>query len=138
MTDIQNFSGYYRFLSNFYRNPVTLGSVIYPTAEHAYQMHKPKFESDRLEVSFARTPGEAKRLANLCVPVNDWHEIKLAIMEKVLRAKFDEPNARALLLSTRGRNLIEGNTWGDIYWGVCNGAGHNHLGKLLMKIRDNA
>jgi predicted NAD-dependent protein-ADP-ribosyltransferase YbiA (DUF1768 family) len=32
--------------------------------------------------------------------------------------------------------LIEGNWWGDTYWGVCNGVGENHLGKLLMKIRD--
>jgi len=32
--------------------------------------------------------------------------------------------------------LIEGNTWGDTYWGVCRGRGSNNLGKLLMKIRE--
>lgn len=33
--------------------------------------------------------------------------------------------------------IIEVNNWGDTYWGVCNGIGDNHLGKILMKIRDN-
>jgi len=33
--------------------------------------------------------------------------------------------------------LEETNTWGDKYWGVCNGEGENQLGKLLMKIREN-
>ena len=32
--------------------------------------------------------------------------------------------------------LIEGNVWNDTFWGVCNGKGHNHLGKILMKVRD--
>ena len=32
--------------------------------------------------------------------------------------------------------LIEGNTWNDTYWGVCNGVGKNTLGQLLMKIRE--
>lgn len=29
----------------------------------------------------------------------------------------------------------EGNTWGDKFWGVCDGEGENHLGKLLMEVR---
>ena len=48
-------------------------------------------------------------------------------LDKVLRFK---------LLDTYPAELIEGNTWGDTYWGVCNGAGKNMLGKLLMKLRD--
>lgn len=31
--------------------------------------------------------------------------------------------------------LIEKNTWGDTYFGVCNGVGENNLGKDLMSIR---
>ena len=30
---------------------------------------------------------------------------------------------------------MEGNTWGDRFWGVDGGEGENHLGGLLMKIR---
>ena len=33
-------------------------------------------------------------------------------------------------------DLIEGNTWGDTFWGQVDGKGENKLGKLLMKIRD--
>ena len=44
-----------------------------------------------------------------------------------------------------GRNwlkeLIEGNNWHDVFWGKCscprcNGGGQNHLGKILMKVRE--
>ena len=31
--------------------------------------------------------------------------------------------------------LVEGNTWGDRYWGVYNGQGKNWLGRLLMQVR---
>jgi hypothetical protein len=44
----------------------------------------------------------------------------------------------ALLLATGDMELIEDNDWDDTYWGVCNGAGENNLGKLLMKIRAEA
>ena len=43
---------------------------------------------------------------------------------------------RNLLLETGDQELIEGNTWGDTYWGTCNGVGENHFGKFLMNIRD--
>ena len=40
------------------------------------------------------------------------------------------------LLETGNQELVEGNTWGDIFWGVCNGKGQNWLGKILMMVRD--
>ncbi|NWN81082.1 NADAR family protein, partial [Bacillus sp. (in: firmicutes)] len=40
------------------------------------------------------------------------------------------------LLQTGESILIEGNTWGDKIWGVCNGVGENKLGKILMKVRN--
>lgn len=38
-------------------------------------------------------------------------------------------------LEHRQRELIEGNTWGDTFWGVCRGKGENNLGKILMRLR---
>jgi len=32
-------------------------------------------------------------------------------------------------------NLVEGNSWNDVWWGVCEGEGENHLGRILMDIR---
>ena len=59
-------------------------------------------------------------------------------MRKVLEYKFENPELRAKLLDTGDRELIEANTWHDTYWGVdkWSGKGHNMLGKLLMKLRD--
>lgn len=40
-------------------------------------------------------------------------------------------------LATSGNEeLVEGNNWNDTYWGVCKGVGENHLGKILIRIRD--
>ena len=59
-------------------------------------------------------------------------------MEEIVRAKFTQnPKLGEQLLSTGNADLIEGNTWNDRYWGVDvrSGAGENHLGKILMKVR---
>lgn len=35
----------------------------------------------------------------------------------------------------RWYSRYKGNHWHDTYWGVCDGAGENRLGKLLMQVR---
>ena len=44
---------------------------------------------------------------------------------------------RQALIDTGDQELIEGNWWGDRFWGVDlkTNQGQNHLGMLLMKIR---
>jgi predicted NAD-dependent protein-ADP-ribosyltransferase YbiA (DUF1768 family) len=39
------------------------------------------------------------------------------------------------LMATGDAELIEGNTWGDRYWGVVDGTGENRLDKHLMQRR---
>ena len=56
-------------------------------------------------------------------------------MENLLWQKFENPVLRKMLDATKPRELIEGNVWKDSFWGVYNGKGENHLGKLLMLIR---
>ena len=59
-------------------------------------------------------------------------------MEEIVRAKFTQNHAlRQQLLDTGDRELREGNSWHDIFWGVDlrTGKGENHLGKILMKVR---
>ena len=79
---------------------------------------------------------EAKRLGGR-IPIRyDWESVKLDVMETLLRDKFTRhADLRILLLDTGDRELVEGNTWDDRFWGVCEGVGENHLGRLLMKIR---
>ena len=59
-------------------------------------------------------------------------------MEEIVRCKFGQNEDLAMrLLATGDLPLVEGNTWGDVFWGVDtrNGRGENHLGKILMKVR---
>ena len=57
-------------------------------------------------------------------------------MRHLLFKKFSQYEFFELLMLTGDAELIEGNNWGDTFWGVCNGRGENMLGKLLMEIRD--
>ena len=108
-----------------------------PTVEHAYQAFKCVRLEDALRILSCATPGETKRLSRQLAMRPDWDEIKLQVMAHLLALKFDSGSHLAsLLLATDDAELIEGNTWGDDYWGVCRGRGKNHLGKLLMKHRE--
>ena len=133
---IQRFSGAYRFLSNFYDSEIEVNEKIYPTVEHAYQAHKTLNGKQRELIRLANSPGQAKRLGQKVELRSDWEVVKLSIMKELLTRKFQIPRLRELLLETRDYELIEGNTWGDTYWGVCNGEGQNWLGKLLMEVRN--
>lgn len=132
------FRGDRHFLSNFYRHPVLHAGHLWPTAEHAYQAAKTSSQSWKEQILNAATPGEAKRLGRK-VPVDlNWEEQKLAVMEAILRAKFARGSSLAMMLiGTGDEHLEETNWWGDRFWGTCNGTGKNHLGKLLMKIRED-
>lgn len=51
--------------------------------------------------------------------------------------KFAIPELKEMLLATGDEELVEGNYWHDTIWGVCDGVGENHLGKMLMEIRED-
>lgn len=80
----------------------------------------------------------AKRQGRQVALREDWEEVKVGLMEEVVRAKFfQNPDLGKRLLATGDTPLVEGNTWGDTCWGVDTrtGQGENHLGLILMKIR---
>ena len=142
---IDSFGGSYNFLSNFYPSIVTLDedktlfgeSFNYPTVEHAFQAAKALDKTNRLFVLGSRSPGEAKKRGGKVNPLRDgWDQYRLQVMEELLKKKFQDKVLAQKLLDTGNAKLVEGNTWGDRYWGVCRGQGQNHLGILLMKIRD--
>lgn len=56
----------------------------------------------------------------------------VGVFEKFLQ----NPELRNRLIDTGNKILIEGNTWGDTYWGMCNGNGLNKLGEILMIVRE--
>ena len=133
---IDRFDGEYFFLSNFSESPFRIDYILFHTMEHYFQANKEDNQNDYLHIAYAPTPGEAKRLGRKIQLRPDWEKIKDSVMLTGLRKKFADPELRNLLLATGDEELIEGNYWGDTYWGVCNGVGQNKLGKLLMQVRE--
>jgi ribA/ribD-fused uncharacterized protein len=137
VNNILAFNGEHRFLSNFAAVRVTLDGEVYPSVEHAYQAAKTTDAHARARVRRAATAVEAKRMGKTVTVSACWPERKLAVMEALLRQKFAQEPYKTRLLETADAHLEEGNWWGDRFWGVCRGTGSNHLGKLLMRIRDD-
>lgn len=138
LEQIDSFSGEHRFLSNFFPSPIESGGATYPTVEHAFQAFKTHDTNDRVAILEASTPGKAKRLGKKVTLRRDWERIKITVMKLLLVHKFQISELRQKLIDTGDAELIEGNGWGDTFWGVYQGMGSNHLGILLMEIRDFA
>lgn len=134
---INSFTGEYRWLSNFQQSPISYSKYTFPTVENAYQAAKCKNVDDMIDFTIM-SPGEAKRQGRLLNPmIDNWDNIKLNIMRKLINLKFSTGSYLSdKLIETGDIEIIEGNTWNDVYWGVCNNKGENHLGLLIMKQRD--
>jgi ribA/ribD-fused uncharacterized protein len=138
---IYQFSGKYAFLSNFWPCKVMFEGIEFSTVEHAFQSAKTTNPVEREMVRLAATPVKAKRAGRKVTLRRDWDGVKIGIMRCLLLIKFEENEMlRELLLSTGDLELIEGNTWGDKFWGQVledgKWVGRNELGKLLMSVRD--
>lgn len=154
------------FLSNFYPVTIHWQRAVYPCLENAYVAAKiGATESEVRSAPFGSPfllacmklrecrPGDAKRLGR---NFEAWPqsvrrdrfetepECKIRIMRGLLRQKFgpDHPELVDQLITTNDAELVEGNTWGDTFWGMHsasgdfrNGSGLNMLGKLLMERR---
>ncbi len=133
---IDSFHGRWRFLSNFHPAPIVFEGIQYATTEHAYQAAKALDHKQKLYVASMPTPGKAKRAGRNVDIREDWEDIKIDVMRACLRLKFMQGTQLAnLLAQTAPAQLVEGNSWGDTFWGQCEGKGENHLGKLLMERR---
>lgn len=134
---ITSFTGKHRFLSNFTDAPVELDGMSYRSVEHAYQAAKTISPDMRLIIQSAPTAAAAKALGKKVDLRDDWLSIRLDIMTNLVRQKFAPRSFFAeQLLKTGDEELVEGNWWGDKFWGKCNGEGENHLGKILMQVRE--
>ena len=135
--NIDSFRGDYDFLSNFYEAVINYQGIQYLNNESAFQAQKCLEESEKMEFSYL-SAGKAKRKGRQIKLRPDWEQVKVPIMEEIVRAKFSQnPQLAEKLIATADRKIVEGNTWNDIFWGVdaATGKGENHLGEILMKIR---
>lgn len=133
---INEFKGKYYFLSNFYPAPVMYEGLLYQNNEAAFQSAKVK-DLDRRKQFCKIDPSTAKKKGRNVPLRNDWEDIKDEVMYQCVKDKFTRNQDLAQkLINTGNEELVEGNTWNDIYWGVCRGRGKNVLGKILMRVRD--
>jgi ribA/ribD-fused uncharacterized protein len=139
MAKITSFTGYYRFLSNFYACKVKYEGVVYPSSEHAYVAAKTTNQIQKLSIAETESAAEVKRLGKSIELRPDWKSVKVFIMKCIVEAKFDQNHdLMKMLQETRSYELIEGNNWGDKFWGESPlGNGRNELGKILMSVRDD-
>lgn len=140
---ITAFKDEFRFLSNFWPCTVYLDNVHYPTVEHAYQAAKTLDMIVRDECLMLPKAGQVKKWGRaleargLVRP--DWKTVNIALMRNLNQQKYNNTFLGSRLLATGERYIIEGNNWGDRYWGAeyVNGdwVGENHMGLILMDIR---
>ncbi len=137
MENITSFHGAHRFLSNFWDAPVLMDGYLYPTVEHAYQAAKTLDQNERQQVRECAKPGQTKRMGKTLTIREDWEQVKYFVMKMLVFQKFMMHTQLAQkLLETGDALLIEGNTWGDSFWGVdAKKGGQNHLGQILMDVR---
>jgi hypothetical protein len=126
--------------NNFSAHAIEFGGKLYPTCEHAYQAAKCTDSKGQEAIRNARSPLEAKRLANETYGAArdpDWGNKKVAVVEEILRAKLAQhPEAQEALKESGHEDIVEDSPT-DYFWGEgADGSGQNMLGKLWMKLRD--
>lgn len=137
---INRFIDEFRWLSNFVDAEVSFEGESYKSVEHAYVAAKTLNRAMRFEVAACPTAGVAKKMGKTMPLRPDWTQVRLEIMENLLRQKFSHPEFAEKLLNTGEQEIVEGNVWHDNFFGscvceTCGNKGENNLGKLLMKIR---
>lgn len=133
---IDSFSGANRWLSNFWPCRVQLDGEWYGSVEAAYVAGKTTDKQLRKRIQELEKPGQAKRFGRTIELRDDWERIKVPLMLDLLRQKFAKHTFLGnMLVATGDQELVEGNTWGDTFWGSCRGKGLNTLGILLMQVR---
>jgi ribA/ribD-fused uncharacterized protein len=141
MNDIKGFTGEFRWMSNFWPSPFEFNkNLFWPTVEHAYVAHKahPKDLSKVYARIIDMTPGQAKRYGRTFEMRPDFDQLKLMLMQQLQIKKYSTNEDLLIkLIETGSVNIEETNTWNDTFWGVCNGVGENHMGKILMGIREH-
>lgn len=138
------------YFSNFYRCDIRYNSVLFDSAERAYQFERCKrlgAPEAAQQVLDARGPQDCKRVSSYIKSNNEWDSQKRGKMKEIVLEKFSQ-NDQLLhtLLLTGNKNLIEATT--DTFWGAAavigskllkNGTwkGRNELGSILTEVRED-
>lgn len=135
---INQFKGEYDFLSNRFGCRFVWQGLQYGNAEAAFQSSKCMDASER-KVYVGCSADKAVLRGKEQIPYPGWETARVSIMESILQEKFEQnPALMEKLKETGNRILINGNNKQETYWGIdlYSWQGENHLGRIIMNIRD--
>ncbi|MBD2597583.1 Swarming motility protein ybiA [Nostoc sp. MBR 210] len=132
----------YGCFSNFSSHPIQIQGTYWSTVEHYYQAQKFVSSKDAAIIPVihaAATPEEAAALGRCSSRTVrlDWDLVKTQVMREAVLKKFlTHTDIREVLLATGDETIVE-NSPTDYFWGCGQDkTGHNNLGKILMKVRE--
>lgn len=151
---IMRFDGPHFFLSNMYPCAIILPAegdcpeLEFEHLEGAYQASKtlkPKIRKHiqslsgkkAKEYAQSQTFYDKHRRHGYCDALR-LRNMKFLIDQKFSDATAETQELSERLMATAPTTLVEGNYWGDTFFGFCfdQGKGENHLGRMLMARRD--
>lgn len=159
---VPEFGGHDRVFSNMTKMPVAWGDDVtplrvWPCNELPYVLGKTREPGVRQALVEAHDSagtddpeagGKKVKTAGARIAVRpDWDQMKLGHMRLLVEDKIRRnPTFAATVLATGSGAIVEGNYWGDTFWGVATrdvpkkgvkaGEGANNLGRLIMAERD--
>lgn len=127
-------------LDNFSAYTVEIWGKQFQTSEHAYQWKKYSVSHPELaeQILNTKNPNAAKKIsdAHKKEGMPNWSEVKVGVMEEILRAKIAQHEKVQKVLEETGTKTIVENSPQDNFWGIGDGSGRNELGKLWMRLRE--
>ncbi len=121
------------FLCNFYPSPITCEGRRYATAEHLYHALLQDNWHNHERVRAAPTARDAMLLGRelRAAPVDNPR--RLRAMHTALQLKFGQNPQLVDMLRATGNSILHEDSPEDYFWGIL---GHDHLGRLLMEVRE--
>ena len=131
--------------TNFHNGfPISYEDRVWPSSEALYQALRYPGDTEVQElIRMATTAKEAKLITyqHISKTRSDWDEVKVGLMEQVVRLKLDQhKNTFRILLSQTVDMPIVEKSYGDNFWGaIPDGSGYlngmNKLGLIWMLLR---
>ncbi len=136
------FSSPFDALNNWSAHAVEAYDRVFHTLEHAYHFkkfadHHPHIAN---QIHTAPSPWAAMRIAkeHRDKVRDDWHEIKVAVMEELVRKKLAQnADVADVLRKTGKRKIVENSPWDDFWGAGPDDDGKNMVGVIWMKVRDD-
>jgi len=133
---INGFNEKYAFLSMYYPSQLTYDNITYNCLATAFLGNLVTDITQKKMIAKSAPSRATIMVVNSDEKKNLSEEKQLELMYELCKIKFSDESLKKELLNTNNEELVNFTTWNNTFWGITNGEGKNHLGKILMRIRD--